>query len=151
MSYGRLFVESCRFCGGDGVAGTLETNMDRCECLRKLVFETSDLAKVISANDAKDTQLTITPTHSDVQHEVSLKIGPLSENVRDKDTSKERMVVQRMPSPRRRFTNVWEQKQEPEQCSIPLEDEANDGGYWNWSYWDPDTKQYSFQLFRLTC
>ncbi|KAG2095303.1 uncharacterized protein F5147DRAFT_755111 [Suillus discolor] len=143
MSYGRLFVESCRFCGGDGVAGTLETNMDRCECLRKLVFETSDLAKVISANDAKDTQLTITPTHSDVQHEVSLKIGPLSENVRDKDTSKERMVVQSLlpqiqadaiPSP-----TIYEQ------------DEANDGGYWNWSYWDPDTKQYSFQLFRLTC
>jgi splicing factor 3A subunit 2 len=32
-----------------------------------------------------------------------------------------------------------------------IEDEADDAGYWNWSYWDPDTKQYSFQfMFRLT-
>lgn len=32
-----------------------------------------------------------------------------------------------------------------------IEDESDDAGYWNWSYWDPDTKQYSFQfMFRLT-
>lgn len=31
-----------------------------------------------------------------------------------------------------------------------IEDEADDAGYWNWSHWDPDTKQYSFQfMFRL--
>lgn len=31
-----------------------------------------------------------------------------------------------------------------------IEDEADDAGVWNWSYWDPDTKQYSFQfMFRL--
>ena len=30
-----------------------------------------------------------------------------------------------------------------------IEDELDDGGYWNWSHWDPDTKQYSFQfMFR---
>ncbi|KAI6008347.1 hypothetical protein F5J12DRAFT_828190 [Pisolithus orientalis] len=32
-----------------------------------------------------------------------------------------------------------------------IEDEADDAGYWNWSHWDPDTKQYSFQfMFRLS-
>ncbi|KAG1828354.1 hypothetical protein EV424DRAFT_1344841 [Suillus variegatus] len=100
-----------RFGGGGGVAGALETNMDR---IHK-----------VSANDAKETQLTITPTHSNVQREVSLKIGLPSENVRDKDTSKERMVIQvHLPQiqadaiPRRRFMKVWEQKREPEQCSI---------------------------------
>jgi splicing factor 3A subunit 2 len=32
-----------------------------------------------------------------------------------------------------------------------IEEEADDAGYWNWSYWDPDTKQYSFQfMYRLT-
>lgn len=32
-----------------------------------------------------------------------------------------------------------------------IEDETDDAGYWNWSHWDPDTKQYSFQfMFRLT-
>jgi splicing factor 3A subunit 2 len=31
-----------------------------------------------------------------------------------------------------------------------IEDESDDAGYWNWSHWDPDTKQYSFQfMFRL--
>ncbi|KAG2057009.1 hypothetical protein BDR06DRAFT_952101 [Suillus hirtellus] len=42
----------------------------------------------VLANDAKETQLTIAPTHSNVQREVSLKIGLPSENVRDKDTSR---------------------------------------------------------------
>jgi len=28
-------------------------------------------------------------------------------------------------------------------------EEADDDGGWNWSHWDPDTKQYSFQfMFR---
>lgn len=32
-----------------------------------------------------------------------------------------------------------------------IEDETDDAGYWNWSHWDPDTKQYSFQfMFRLS-
>lgn len=32
-----------------------------------------------------------------------------------------------------------------------IEDEADDAGYWNWSHWDSDTKQYSFQfMFRLS-
>lgn len=73
--------------------------------------------------------------------------------------------------PRRRFMSAWEQKREPPNKAyqylivaaepyetiafrIPareIEDEADDAGYWNWSYWDPDTKQYSFQfMFRLT-
>jgi hypothetical protein len=26
----------------------------------------------------------------------------------------------------------------------------DDAGYWNWSHWDPDMKQYSFQ-FMLQC
>ncbi|KAG1908296.1 uncharacterized protein F5891DRAFT_1205023 [Suillus fuscotomentosus] len=43
-------TSQARFGGGGGVAGALETNMDR-------------ILKV-SANDAKDTRLTITPTHS---------------------------------------------------------------------------------------
>lgn len=31
-----------------------------------------------------------------------------------------------------------------------IEDESDDAGYWNWSHWDSDTKQYSFQfMFRL--
>ena len=31
-----------------------------------------------------------------------------------------------------------------------IEDESDDAGYWNWSHWDPDTKQYSFQfMFRM--
>ena len=31
-----------------------------------------------------------------------------------------------------------------------IEDETDDAGYWNWSHWDPDTKQYSFQfMFRM--
>ncbi|KAG2120679.1 uncharacterized protein F5147DRAFT_756637 [Suillus discolor] len=84
-------------------------------CLRRAMIHN------VSAHDAKDTQLTITPTHSNVQHEVSLKIGLPSGNVRDKDTSKERMVVQvHLPQiqaddipRRRRPTNVWEQKREP--------------------------------------
>ena len=32
-----------------------------------------------------------------------------------------------------------------------IEDETDDAGYWNWSHWDPDTKQYTFQfMFRMT-
>jgi len=73
--------------------------------------------------------------------------------------------------PRRRFMSAWEQKREPPNKAyqylidaaepyetiafrIPareIEDETDDAGYWNWSHWDPDTKQYSFQfMFRLT-
>jgi len=72
--------------------------------------------------------------------------------------------------PRRRFMSAWEQKREPPNKNyqylivaaepyetiafrIPareIEDESDDAGYWNWSHWDPDTKQYSFQfMFRL--
>jgi len=73
--------------------------------------------------------------------------------------------------PRRRFMSAWEQKREPPNKNyqylivaaepyetiafrIPareIEDESDDAGYWNWSHWDPDTKQYSFQfMFRPT-
>ncbi|KAJ7783576.1 hypothetical protein DFH07DRAFT_995890 [Mycena maculata] len=79
--------------------------------------------------------------------------------------------------PRRRFMSAWEQKREPPNKAyqylilifapkvaaepyetiafrIPareIEDETDDAGYWNWSHWDPDTKQYSFQfMFRLS-
>ncbi|TFK77281.1 hypothetical protein BDN72DRAFT_873637 [Pluteus cervinus] len=99
--------------------------------------------------------------------------------VRDKDTGKEGMMVQvHLPQikpdvlPRRRFMSAWEQKREPPNKAyqylirqvaaepyetiafrIPareIEDESDDAGYWNWSHWDPDTKQYSFQfMFRL--
>jgi splicing factor 3A subunit 2 len=31
-----------------------------------------------------------------------------------------------------------------------IEDESDDAGYWNWSHWDYDTKQFSFQfMFRF--
>lgn len=123
----------------------------------------------------------IAPTQSSVQRKVFLKIGRPGyrvTKVRDKDTGKEGMMVQvHLPQikadviPRRRFMSAWEQKREPPNKAyqylivaaepyetiafrIPareIEDEADDAGYWNWSYWDPDTKQYSFQfMFRLT-
>jgi len=71
--------------------------------------------------------------------------------------------------PRRRFMSAWEQRKEPANRSyqylivaaepyetiafrIPsreIEDEAEDKTGWNWSHWDPDTKQFSFQfMFR---
>ncbi|KAG1757775.1 hypothetical protein EDB19DRAFT_1891471 [Suillus lakei] len=102
-----------------------------------------------AARDAKDTQLMIAPTQSNV-HLPQIKADVI---------------------PRRRFMSAWEQKREPPNKAyqylivaaepyetiafrIPareIEDEADDAGYWNWSYWDPDTKQYSFQfMFRLT-
>jgi len=133
-----------------------------------------------AARDAKDTQLTIAPTQSNTQKKVFLKIGRPGYRVtkmRDGDTGKEGMMVQvHLPQvkegvlPRRRFMSAWEQRKEPPNKAfqylivaaepyetiafrIPareIEDEADDAGYWNWSHWDPDTKQYSFQfMFRL--
>ncbi|KAK0233076.1 hypothetical protein IW262DRAFT_1259451 [Armillaria fumosa] len=133
-----------------------------------------------AARDAKDTQLMIAPTQSSIQRKVFLKIGRPGyrvTKVRDMDTGKEGMMVQvHLPQikagviPRRRFMSAWEQKREPPNKAyqylivaaepyetiafrIPareIEDEADDAGYWNWSHWDPDTKQYSFQfMFRL--
>lgn len=132
-----------------------------------------------AARDAKETQLMVAPTQSSVQRKVFLKIGRPGyrvTKVRDKDTGKEGMMVQvHLPQikpdviPRRRFMSAWEQKREPPNKAyqylivaaepyetiafrIPareLEDESDDAGYWNWSHWDPDTKQYSFQfMFR---
>ncbi|KAH6916907.1 splicing factor 3a [Coprinopsis sp. MPI-PUGE-AT-0042] len=117
---------------------------------------------------------------SSVQRKVFLKIGRPGyrvTKVRDNDTGKEGMMVQvHLPQvkegvmPRRRFMSAWEQKREPPNKAyqylivaaepyetiafrIPareIEDESEDAGYWNWSHWDPDTKQYSFQfMFRL--
>ncbi|KAJ7492805.1 hypothetical protein FB451DRAFT_1336635 [Mycena latifolia] len=133
-----------------------------------------------AARDAKDSQLMIAPTQSAVQRKVFLKIGRPGYRVtkiRDGDTGKEGMMVQvHLPQikpdvlPRRRFMSAWEQKREPPNKAyqylivaaepyetiafrIPareIEDETDDAGYWNWSHWDPDTKQYSFQfMFRL--
>ena len=151
-----------------------------------------------AARDAKDTQLMIAPTQSNIQRKVFLKIGRPGyrvTKVRDRETGKEGMMVQvHLPQvkegvlPRRRFMSAWEQKREPPNKAyqylivrnffmlhtilsltlvlqvaaepyetiafrIPareIEDEADDAGYWNWSHWDPDTKQYSFQfMFRL--
>jgi len=133
-----------------------------------------------AARDAKDSQLMIAPTQSTVQRKVFLKIGRPGyrvTKVRDNDTGKEGMMVQvHLPQikpdvlPRRRFMSAWEQKREPPNKAyqylivaaepyetiafrIPareIEDETDDAGYWNWSHWDPDTKQYSFQfMFRL--
>ena len=151
-----------------------------------------------AARDAKDTQLMIAPTQTNIQRKVFLKIGRPGyrvTKVRDRDTGKEGMMVQvHLPQikgdvlPRRRFMSAWEQKREPPNKAyqylvvrifrlkpmhfdllvrvqvaaepyetiafrIPareIEDEADDAGYWNWSHWDPDTKQYSFQfMFRL--
>ncbi|KAJ7487400.1 hypothetical protein B0H11DRAFT_2407597 [Mycena galericulata] len=134
-----------------------------------------------AARDAKDSQLMIAPTQSTVQRKVFLKIGRPGyrvTKVRDRDTGKEGMMVQvHLPQikpdvlPRRRFMSAWEQKREPPNKAyqylivaaepyetiafrIPareIEDETDDAGYWNWSHWDPDTKQYSFQfMFRMT-
>jgi len=114
-----------------------------------------------------------------VQRKVFLKIGRPGyrvTKVRDRDSGKEGMMVQiHLPQikagvvPRRRFMSAWEQRREPPNKSyqylivaaepyetiafrIPareIEDELDDDGYWNWSHWDPDTKQYSFQfMFR---
>ncbi|KAI6136480.1 hypothetical protein F5141DRAFT_1288231 [Pisolithus sp. B1] len=134
-----------------------------------------------AARDAKETQLMVAPTQSNVQRKVFLKIGRPGyrvTKVRDRDTGKEGMMVQvHLPQikpgviPRRRFMSAWEQKREPPNKAyqylivaaepyetiafrIPareIEDESDDAGYWNWSHWDPDTKQYSFQfMFRLS-
>jgi splicing factor 3A subunit 2 len=152
-----------------------------------------------AARDAKESQLLIAPTPSNIQRKVFLKIGRPGyrvTKVRDQETGKEGMMVQvHLPQikagviPRRRFMSAWEQKREPPnrayqylivRFSFPLsqdkflnspfskvaaepyetiafripareiEDETDDAGYWNWSHWDPDTKQYSFQfMFRL--
>ncbi|KAF9527765.1 hypothetical protein CPB83DRAFT_855596 [Crepidotus variabilis] len=133
-----------------------------------------------AARDAKETQLTIAPAASTTQKKVFLKIGRPGyrvTKVRDTDTGKEGMMVQvHLPQikddvlPRRRFMSAWEQRKEPPNKAyqylivaaepyetiafrIPareIEDEADDAGYWNWSHWDSDTKQYSFQfMFRL--
>ncbi|KAF5323428.1 hypothetical protein D9611_005733 [Ephemerocybe angulata] len=122
----------------------------------------------------------VAPTQNNIQRKVFLKIGRPGyrvTKVRDPDTGKEGMMVQvHLPQikadviPRRRFMSAWEQKREPPNKAyqylivaaepyetiafrIPareIEDEADDAGYWNWSHWDPDTKQYSFQfMFRL--
>jgi hypothetical protein len=32
-----------------------------------------------------------------------------------------------------------------------IEDEADDAGYWNWSYWDPDTNRYNFRFTYRCC
>ncbi|KAK7695000.1 hypothetical protein QCA50_002188 [Cerrena zonata] len=123
----------------------------------------------------------IAPTQSNVQTKSFLKIGRPGyrvTKVRDRDTGKEGMMVQvHLPQikseivPRRRFMSAWEQKREPPNKAyqylivaaepyetiafrIPareIEDETDDAGYWNWSHWDPDTKQYSFQfMFRIS-
>ncbi|KAH9947720.1 hypothetical protein B0H21DRAFT_737761, partial [Amylocystis lapponica] len=126
-----------------------------------------------AARDLKDTQLMIAPAASNVQRKVFLKIGRPGYRV----TKVQGMMVQvHLPQikagviPRRRFMSAWEQKREPPNKAyqylivaaepyetiafrIPareIEDESDDAGYWNWSHWDPDTKQYSFQfMFRL--
>jgi len=128
-----------------------------------------------------EKQLAVAPPQSSVHRKVFLKIGRPGyrvTKVRDRDTGKEGMMVQvHLPQikgdviPRRRFMSAWEQKREPPNKNyqylivaaepyetiafrIPareIEDESDDAGYWNWSHWDPDTKQYSFQfMFRLT-
>ncbi|TFL06396.1 hypothetical protein BDV98DRAFT_600449 [Pterulicium gracile] len=132
-----------------------------------------------AAKDAKDSQLTIAPAQSSVQRKVFFKIGKPGyrvTKVRDNATAKEGMMVQiHLPQikedvmPMRRFMSAWEQKREPPNKAyqylivaaepyetvafrVPsreIEDETDDAGYWNWSHWDPDTKQYSFQfMFR---
>jgi len=70
--------------------------------------------------------------------------------------------------PRRRFMSAWEQKKEPPNRAFqylivaaePYEtiafripsreiESEDDDQTWNWSHWDPDTKQYFFQfMFR---
>ncbi|KAF8304999.1 splicing factor 3a [Clavulina sp. PMI_390] len=71
--------------------------------------------------------------------------------------------------PRKRFMSAWEQKKEtPNRAfqylivaaepyetiafrvpSREIENEVDDDPTWNWSHWDPDTKQYFFQfMFR---
>jgi len=133
-----------------------------------------------AARDMKENQLAVAPPQSSVHRKVFLKIGRPGyrvTKVRDRDTGKEGMMVQvHLPqiksdvTPRRRFMSAWEQKREPPNKNyqylivaaepyetiafrIPareIEDESDDAGYWNWSHWDPDTKQYSFQfMFRL--
>lgn len=76
-----------------------------------------------AARDAKDTQLMIAPTQTNIQRKIFLKIGRPGyrvTKVRDRDTGKEGMMVQvHLPQikgdvlPRRRFMSAWEQKREP--------------------------------------
>jgi splicing factor 3A subunit 2 len=68
-----------------------------------------------------------------------------------------RTFLQPSASPVHMLTDVPQVAAEPYETiafRIPareIEDESDDAGYWNWSHWDPDTKQYSFQfMFRLT-
>ncbi|KIM92085.1 hypothetical protein PILCRDRAFT_57523 [Piloderma croceum F 1598] len=116
-----------------------------------------------------------------IQRKVFLKIGQPGyrvTKVRDSATGKEGLMVQiHLPHvkagvlPRRQFMSAWEQRKEmPNKAyqylivatepyktiafHIPareIEDESDETRYWNWSHWDPDTKQYSFQfMFRTS-
>ncbi|KLO20742.1 hypothetical protein SCHPADRAFT_841953 [Schizopora paradoxa] len=131
------------------------------------------------ARDRKDQQLSIPPTQSNVPRKIFLKIGRPGYRVtkiRDPETRREGLLVLvHLPNikegviPRRRFMSAWEQKKEPPNRAyqylivaaepyetitfrIPareIEDEEEDATGWNWSHWDPDTKQYNFQfMFR---
>ncbi|KAF6766587.1 hypothetical protein DFP72DRAFT_1029143 [Ephemerocybe angulata] len=126
-----------------------------------------------AARDAKETQLMVAPTQNNIQRKVFLKIGRPGyrvTKVRDPDTGKEGMMVQVHLPQIKADCHSSETKREPPNKAyqylivaaepyetiafrIPareIEDEADDAGYWNWSHWDPDTKQYSFQfMFRL--
>ncbi|KAG1784154.1 hypothetical protein EV702DRAFT_1210730, partial [Suillus placidus] len=162
----------CRLCL------TLHTNEGSYLAHTQGMKRQTNLARRV-ARGAKDTQSMIAPTQSNVQHKVFLKIGCPGyrvTKVRDKHTGKEGMMLQvHLPQiviPHGRFMSAWEQKRGPPNKAhqyiivaaepyetiafrIPareIEDEADDARYWNWSYWDPDTKQYSFRFMcRLTC
>jgi len=116
---------------------------------------------------------------NEVPRKVFVKIGRPGYRVtkiRDKEEGNEGMMVQiHLPQikpgvvPYKRYMSAYEQKREPPNKAyqylivaaepyesvafripsrkIEEEDEYESG--WNWSYWDPDTKQFSFQfMFR---
>ncbi|KAH8997223.1 hypothetical protein EDB92DRAFT_1813711 [Lactarius akahatsu] len=129
-----------------------------------------------AARDMKEGELQVAPKQSSVQRKVFLKIGRPGyrvTKVRDRESCKEGMMVQIhlpqikagshpaqavhecMGTEERTSKQVVSVAAEPYETiafRIPareIEDELDDGGYWNWSHWDPDTKQYSFQfMFR---
>ncbi|KAG1875555.1 hypothetical protein DFJ58DRAFT_756843, partial [Suillus subalutaceus] len=114
--------------GGGSVTGASDTNVGRRDLIdlpTNVNFDgkkhQTNLARR-TASDAKDTQLMIAPTQSNVQHKVW-------EQKREPPTKAYQYLI------------VAAEPYETIAFRIPaceIEDEADEAGYWNWSYWDPD-------------
>ncbi|KAG1760380.1 hypothetical protein EDD22DRAFT_980656 [Suillus occidentalis] len=166
MKLGHHTVDS-KF-GRGGVSGASE----RRKILRKLALETakvqsSNLARTQGKNHLTNRCQGHTADDASTQsnlHKVFLKIGRSDyrvTKVQDKDIGKEGMMVQvhlpqiKVDPPNKAYQYLIVAAGPYETVAFrifarEIEDEADDAGHWNWSYWELDTKQYSFQLmFRL--